>query len=140
MMPLFSNRRHLDASHTHPKSGLRAESAFPYPCSDTPLEGSSSLGPGERVVPVPMPATGSQSRPPVGLCPAALDHAPPNLHLGAGHPGAPNPSATDKLHSRLLLWLPFLLAITHVHTSLVFDQSLIFNEAHLASPRVPGCP
>lgn len=48
MRPLFSDRRHLDASHTQPKSGLRAERislpmlgcaprcgsvAVPFPCA-----------------------------------------------------------------------------------------------------------
>lgn len=41
MRPLFSDRRHLDAPHTQPKSGLRAESAFPYPCSVAPLEAAA---------------------------------------------------------------------------------------------------
>ena len=90
MRPLFSDRRHLDASHTHPKSGLRAESSFLYPCSDAPLPQKQQPRPcGGSGSPPPRPAPGSPRRPPVGLCPAAPDLAPPNLNRGAGHPGYP---------------------------------------------------
>lgn len=91
--------------------------------------------------PVPVPATGSPSRPPVGLYLLTLDHVPPNPHHRPGQSGHPiNPSETNKCHSRLLLWLLFLFTITHIHTSLIFLLSLLFNEESLASPRDPGLP
>ena len=63
MRPLFSDRRHLDASHTHPKSGLRAESSFLYPCSDAPLPQKQQPRPcGGSGSPPPRPAPGSPRR------------------------------------------------------------------------------
>ena len=139
MRPLFSDRRHLDASYTHPKSGLRAESAFPYPRSDAPLEAAGWAPRRERL---PSPAPGHR-KPAQATC-WTLSGGPrscaPKPAPRSAAPRVPYPSATEKFHSRLLLWLPFPLPITHIHSSLISQQSPLFNEARLASPRAPGCP
>lgn len=135
MRPLFSDRRHLDASHTHRKSRLRAESAFPYPCSDVTLE-AAAWAPGTKRFSSP-----------------AHDHRKPaqaTCWTVFGHPRscAPNPprcrtlypSMIAKIQSCLRQQLPSSLSVTHKHTSLIFQQSLLLNEARLASPRGPGCP
>lgn len=130
----------------HTLTQIRAESreciSLPsFRC--TLRRGSGSLGPGEGAIalPMPVPTTGSPSRPPVGLYLSTLDHVPPNLHRRAGRPGHP-------IHQRQinvacfssLLWLLFLLTVTHIHTSLIFPLSPLFNEESLASPRDPGLP
>lgn len=51
--------------HTLTKSGLRAESAFPNSCSDAPLEAAAAAWASGREW---LPATGSPSKSPVGLC------------------------------------------------------------------------
>lgn len=119
MRPLFSDRRHLDASHTHRKSRLRAESAFPYPCSDVTLE-AAAWAPGTKRFSSP-----------------AHDHRKPaqaTCWTVFGHPRscAPNPprcrtlypSMIAKIQSCLRQQLPSSLSVTHKHTSLIFQQSL----------------
>ena len=119
MRPLFSDRRHLDGSHTHPKSGLRAESVFLYPCSDAhPSPRSSSLGPVEGAVPLPR-ARLQEAREGHLLDSVRLPQIlRPENRTAERAPRVPYPSVTDKFHSRLLLWLRFPLPITHIHSSL----------------------
>lgn len=97
---------------------------------------SSSLGPGGRER---LPSSAPGHRKPAQATCWTLSGCPrscsPKPAPRSGAPRVPYASATEKFHSRLLLWLPFLFPITHIHTSLIFEQLPLFNEARLASPR-----